>query len=283
MKGDFMQEQIGAFQKFMNTVIEFLVNYSFQVIGAIIVLVIGAVVANHVSALVLKILAKKRLDVTLAKFIAGTAKVFILSFAALIALGNFGITIAPFIAALGAAAFGATYAIQGPLSNYGAGLSIILGRPFTVGSTITVAGVSGVVDEVKLAATVLTTEDGIKITIPNKHIVGEILYDSGQNRVSEGVVGISYDGDPEKSIQLVRKVLERFSEVATNPPPQIGIQSFGDSSVNIAYRYWVPTIKYYQTTYAINLAVFKGLREAGIDIPFPQRVVHTVSQPAQTR
>ena len=278
-----MQEQIGALQKLLDKVIEFVVNYSFQVLGAVIVLVIGAVAANRVSTLILKILEKKKLDITLAKFIASTIKFLILGFAALIALGKFGITIAPFVAALGAAVFGATYAVQGPLSNYGAGLAIILGRPFSVGHTITVAGVSGVVEEVKLGATILTTGDGVRITIPNKHIVGEILYDSGSSQVSQGLVGVSYDGDPEKAIQLVRKVLGQFKEVASHPAPQIGIQSFGDSSVNIGYRYWVPTPQFYETTYAINLAVFRALREAGVEIPFPQCVVHTVSQPAPTR
>ena len=278
-----MQEQISSFQKLLDTLIEFVVNYSFQVIGAIIVLAVGVIIANRVAALILQLLEKKKLDITLSKFIAGTVRVLILGFAVLIALGKFGITITPFIAALGAAAFGATYAIQGPLSNYAAGLSIILGRPFTVGSTITVAGVSGIVEEVKLAVTVLTTEDGIKITIPNKHIVGEILYDSGKNRIAEGLIGISYDGEPEKAIQIIKRVLGQFGAIASKPAPQIGLQSFGDSAINVAYRYWVPTIKYYHTAYEVNLAVYRAIREAGIEIPFPQRVVHTVSQPAPTR
>jgi small conductance mechanosensitive channel len=97
-------------------------------------------------------------------------------------MGKFGISIAPFIAALGALAFGASFALQGPLSNYGAGLMIIIARPFVVGDTITVKNVSGIVEEVTLATTILTTEDGEKITIPNKHIVGEILNNSFANR-----------------------------------------------------------------------------------------------------
>lgn len=168
-------------------------------------------------------------------------------------------------------------AIQGPR---GAGLSIILGRPFVVGDTITVIGVSGVVEEVKLGTTLIVTEDGVKITIPNKHIVGEILYNSKANRVVEAVVGISYGCNPEQAIEVIRRVLTGFREVVTQPPPQIGIQSFGDSSLNIAYRYWIPTTKYFQTSYAVNLAVYKALQAAGIEIPFPQREIRILSQPA---
>ena len=275
-----MQEQVTTIQKLVNTLIEFFVNYSFQFVGALIVLAIGIALAKWAAQVLLQLCGKKKMDITLSKFLAGTAKVLILGFAVLIALGKFGITIAPFIAALGAAAFGATYAIQGPLSNYGAGLSIILGRPFKVGNTITVAGVSGVVEEVKLASTILSTEGGVKITIPNKHIVGEILHNSGANRMAEGVVGISYEDNPETAIRVIKQILEKFSEIAKNPAPQIGIQQFADSSVNLGFRYWVPTVKYLQTAHAVNLSIYKAFQEAGIRIPFPQREVRIIAQPS---
>src|SRR3989338_5388838 len=111
-----MEEQFSAVQKLVNTAIEFLVKYSFEVVGAVLVLIIGSIAGNWVARLLLKIFEKEKMDVTLAGFIAGTVKVIILVFAGIIAIGKFGITIAPFIAALGAMAFGATYDIQGTLS-----------------------------------------------------------------------------------------------------------------------------------------------------------------------
>src|SRR3989338_6762854 len=152
-----MEEQITAAQKLINTLIEISVNYGFQVLGAVIVLIAGTLVGKWMGSIVFSLAIARKLDVTLSKFLATTAKVTIIAFTVIIALGKFGITIAPFVAAIGAAAFGATYAIQGPLSNYGAGFSIILGRPFVVGDTITVVGVSGIVQEVKLACTILVT------------------------------------------------------------------------------------------------------------------------------
>ena len=275
-----MKEELSTLQKLIDTLVEFFVNYSFQVVGAVIILIIGVLIAHSVTDIFLKFTETKKWDITLSKFLAGGIKILILGFAVLIALGKFGITIAPFIAALSALTFGASFAIQGPLSNYGAGISIIMGRPFVVGNTITVAGVSGVVQEVKLACTILTNEEGVKITIPNKHIVGEILYNSQENRLAEGLVGISYDSDPEMAIGVVRRTVEQFSEVTKDPRPQIGIRDFGDSAVNIGYRYWVPTAKYFQITYAVNLAIYKALQTAKIPIPFPQRDIHIISQPA---
>jgi small conductance mechanosensitive channel len=253
------------------------VNYSFQVIGAIIVLVAGIVAARVLASFLLKLFEKKHLDITLSKFVTGLVKGLIIGFAIIIALGKFGITIAPFIAALAAMAFGASFALQGPLSNYGAGLTIILTRPFVVGNTITVAGVSGVVEEIKLGATILIDEDGVIITIPNKHVVGEIVHNSEKTRIVEETIGISYDDNPEGAIEIITKTLGEFEEISTDPPPQIGIEDFGDSSINIGFRYWIPSTRYFEILYRVNMAVYKRFKESKIDIPFPQRVVHMVA------
>ena len=273
-----MQEEIQAVQRIADLIIDFVVRYSFQVAGAIIVLFVGWLVARTIASFVLRFLEKKKLDITLSKFIASTIKMIIIVFAIIVALGKFGITVAPFIAAVAAVAFGASFAIQGPLANYGAGLVIIFTRPFVVGNTITVAGVSGVVEEVKLGATILTDEDGVTITIPNKHVVGEILHNSEEWRIVEDVVGISYESDPVEAIRITTQALDGIEKVSKNPPPQVGIQKFGDSSIDIGFRYWVPSKRYFLTLYEVNLAVYKNLKEAGVEIPFPQRDVRIVSQ-----
>ncbi|KPK25207.1 MAG: mechanosensitive ion channel protein MscS [Nitrospira bacterium SG8_3] len=275
-----MEEEIQAVQKVVDLIIDFFVRYSFQVAGAIIVLLAGWIVARAIGSFVLRFLEKKKLDITFSRFIASTVKLIVIAFAVIVALGKFGISIAPFIAAGAALAFGASFAIQGPLSNYGAGLVIIFTRPFVVGNTITVAGVSGVVEEVKLGATILTDEDGVTITIPNKHVVGEILHNSEAWRIVEEVVGISYESDPEEAIRITTQALGGIDKVSKDPPPQVGIQKFGDSSIDIGLRYWVPSKRYFLTLYEVNLAVYKNLKEGGVEIPFPQRDVHIVPQSA---
>lgn len=254
-------------------VIDFFVNYSFQVIGAIFILLGGILVSRWVGRLVVSMGERREIDVTLRMFLGNIARLLVLGLFVVVALGNFGITLTPLVAAIGAAAFGLTLAIQGPVSNFGAGVAIILGRPFTVGNTIEINGKSGVVEEVKLSVTILATEDGEKITIPNKHIVGEILTNSFAYKVVEGVVGIDYASDPEAAIAIVRRSLEGIDGVAQDPSPQIGIQGFGESSIDIGMRYWVETQRYYQVQYATNLAVFKNLIAGGIEIPYPRRVV----------
>lgn len=268
-----MEQPLASLNTIADRAITYLVDYSFQVVGAIIILAAGFFLGNWVAVAVAKLCEKRGLDVTLRHFLSSFAKIMVIAFAVIMALSKFGITIAPFIAAIGAAAFGATYALQGPLSNYGAGLSIILGRAFLVGDTIAVAGVFGVVEEVTLAHTTLRTEDGVKITVPNKHIVGEILHNSGEYRIMESSVGIGYDADPTQAIAVIAQALAGFPQIQNGPAPQVGIEDFLDSSVAIGYRYWAPTRRHIETMHGVNLAVYQALGRAGIRIPFPQRVV----------
>ena len=269
-----MEQELETIQQIYNVVVEFIINYSFQILGAIIILIVGIKVASWLGGLVTRLCEKKNIDITLARFLGNIVKILMLTFVIIIAIGKFGISIAPFIAALGAIAFGTSFAISGPVSNYGAGLVIILSRPFVIGDTISIQGVSGQVEEIHLATTILSTEDDERITIPNKHIIGEILLNSFENRIVEQTVGISYEDDPEQAVAAIQKALAKIEDICSEPPPQVGIESFSDSSIDMGMRYWVPTKKYFQTLYQGNMAVHKALAEANITIPFPQRDVN---------
>ena len=271
-----MEQELQTLQKIIDTASEFIVNYGFQLLGAVIILIVGWLVARWTGKVVYKVCEKARLDITLSKFFASMAKLIVLCFVFIIALGKFGLSIAPFIAALGAIAFGTTLAFQGPLSNYGAGLTIILTRPFVVGDTIRVLGVIGIVEEIRLAYTQLSTEDGELITIPNKHIVGEVIHNSFKNLLVEASIGISYESDPDRAIELIKNVLEHNDAVSEKLEPQVGIQNFADSAIEIVYRYWVPTKNYYQVQHQINRDVFNSFRSENIIIPFPQQDVRIV-------
>jgi small conductance mechanosensitive channel len=264
-----MEKEIEKMQKFYDIIIEFFVNYSFQIIGAIIILIIGFMVAKKVALFVEKLLLTKNMDVTLTKFIATTLKVVIIIGVAIIALGKIGITITPFVAALGALSLGAGLALQGLLSNFGAGLSIIATRPFIVGNTIKIQGCTGLVKEIKLAYTVLETEDKELITIPNKHIVGEILTNSFDYTIVEMTVGIDYTSDPKVAIKVIGEVLEKYEEISKEPKAQVGIKEFADASINIELRYWALTQQYNEIQYKVNMDIFDALAKNNIQIPYP--------------
>lgn len=260
-----MEQELETVTRLIDKGIEFGVAYGFQILGALVFLVIGLKVGGWLGTRVALLCEKKELDITLSRFIGNVVKILVIVFVVIATLGNFGITIAPLIALAGASAFGATFALQGPLSNYGAGLAIILTRPFVVGNTVKVQNVSGVVEEVTLAATVLRGEDRETITVPNKEVVGQILVNSEANRIVESVLYVGTDEDPLQVADLIRKVLEE----ALDPdiaPPLVGIQDFAFGGVAIGIRYWAPSTQYFQTRYDMNARIKQALDDAGVQL-----------------
>ena len=272
-----MNEELELVTQAYELIVDFMVTYSFQLIGAVLILALGFLVGGWVSRVLLRIQESRNVDVTLRQFIASIARLLVIGMFVIIALSKLGISITPLIAAIGGLALGASFAIQGPVSNYGAGLVIILTRMFKVGDTINVQGCSGVVDEITLATTRLVAEDGEDIVIPNRQIAGEIHTNSKANRIVEGVVGISYGDDPARAVEIIRTLLSTNDAVAGEPAPTIGISAFADSAIEIGYRYYVPSLRFFKVQYAVNLAIHQAFKEQGISIPFPQRDVHLVN------
>lgn len=271
-----LQQELDQLQGVYTMITDFLVQYSFQIFGALIIFIIGLWVAGKIQRVVAAQCIKHDVDVTLSGFISNVVRLLVIVMVAVIALGKLGISVAPFVAAVGALALGAGLALQGMLSNYAAGFTIILTRPFVVGNTVKIEGVVGVVKEITLGMTFLTNEEGEQISIPNKHIVGEVLHNSFEYMLVETTIGISYSDDPEQAITTLSAALASIDAVAKDRAAQIGIEAFGDSSVNLGVRFWVPTQSYYEVKYRANLKMFQALKQDGITIPFPQREVRVL-------
>jgi small conductance mechanosensitive channel len=271
-----MDLNIESVEALVDALVEFAVAYGFQILGALVVLVIGLKISSWAARRTVDFGAKRDFDPTLTKFGGNVVRVLLIAVVIIITLGNFGITIAPFIAMAGAVAFGGTLALQGPLSNYGAGLVLILTRPFKVGSTIQVKGVHGVVEEINMAHTVLNGEDGETITIPNKEIVGQVLVDSHQFRVVESRIVVRTDQDLDHATAVLREAIADYSAVEDVPPPQVGVHDFTYGGVVLGARFWVPSLSYFQLRYEANRKIYNALRAAGIAFvePASAAVVH---------
>ena len=268
-----IESEIQQVEKYYNLIMEYLVTYSMQILGAILILFIGLWIAQKVSNMVAGLMQRHNIDITLTNFVSNVIKVLLIIMFLVIALGKIGISVTPFVAAIGAASLGAGLALQGMLSNYGAGLAIIATRPFVVGDTIEVKGVSGQVKTIELGHTILINEEKVEITIPNKHIVGEILHNSFSYSLVKGEIDIAYDANADLAIELIEKVLDEHELVSDSPHAQVGIERFAESGVTLSYRFWVPTTKIIETKLAVNRNVFKAIQGADIEIPFPQRIV----------
>lgn len=271
-------EQIETAKHLIELIIEYSVKYSFQVLGGILVLVVGWFVAKYVAQFVGDLLNKKNVDVTVAKFVVGAVKLLIMVFAAIVALGKFGIEIAPLIAGISVVGFGTSFALQGPLSNYASGITLIFTKPFKVGEIIEVAGVGGEVIDMKLPRTEIRTVDGEMIVVPNKHIVGEIIHNYSNQKRVDVTVGVAYKADVDKAIETVRNVIVNNPKVSKAKEPKVGISEFADSSVNIYARLWCQQDEYWDVLFSINKDIFDAFAKNGIEIPFPQRDVHMIRE-----
>ena len=271
-----MNEEIQQLTALKDELILFFVTNGLKWLVAILIIVVGFWAAKRIGNLILKVCEKRSIDITLARFFAGFSKVIVIGFAVIIGLSKADIEITPFIALLGASAFGLSLAVQGSISNYGAGIVLIITRPFKVGDTLTLNELTGLVDSVNLGNTQLLNEDQERITIPNRQVLGEIFTNSYARTLLALEVGIDYAADPEQAIACIREAIASVETIDQERPAAIGIESFGDSSINIGYRVYAQTSKLHQTRYAINLAVYHALKTAKITIPFPQRDVHLI-------
>ncbi|TKB50601.1 mechanosensitive ion channel family protein [Ferrimonas sediminicola] len=272
-----LSQELAQMEMVYQLVTEFLVTYSFQILGALVIFFIGIWLGGRVSRALLALMTRHDLDITLATFVANIAKIVVIVLVGIIALGKLGISVTPLVATIGAAGLGAGLAMQGMLSNYAAGVTIIVTRPFVVGNTITVKGVFGVVKEIQLGMTILVNEEGQEISVPNKHIVGEVLHNSFDTLLVEIEIGIAYSADPDQAIGALLDVLSASPLVDQSQTPQVGIDGFGDSAITLGVRYWVPSEQFYQAKFETNLSLFKTLKANGIDIPFPQRHVTLIN------
>ena len=273
-----MNEELQQIEATKDKLILYFVENGVRIAIAIGIIVVGFWLGKVLARMILKVCDKRQIDVTLARFFGGFARIVIIAFAGIMALSKAGIEITPFIALLGASAFGLSLAVQGPISNYGAGIVLIITRPFKVGDTLSVSGQNGIIHSINLGSTRLENEDEEIITIPNRKVLGEIFTNSQEFKVVEAVVGIEYTADPEHAIACISAAIQRIERIAPGRKPDVGIDEFADSSINIGYRVWVPTKLYHKVRYEVNLAIYHALKDAKINIPFPQRDVHLIQK-----
>lgn len=273
-----MTQELHYVQEFYNQTIEFLANYSFQIIGALIITLIGWFLSKYIFTLLIKFFNKHDFDSTLGRFAANAIRILVFGAMIIVAIGKLGISVAPFIAAVGAIFLTAGLAIQGSVANFAAGISLVISRPFKIGDTILINNIYGEVEEIKLAYTTLRTEDEELITVPNKNMIGEVIVNSFKYRIVESTVGISYTDDISQAIMIIKEVIDGFENISDDNKAIVGIEKFGDNALEIGMRYWVPTRSFFKMQYEVNLAVYKALNEAKLTIPYPQRDIHIYGQ-----
>ncbi|MCA9755274.1 MAG: mechanosensitive ion channel [Candidatus Eisenbacteria bacterium] len=258
------------------SVVPFVAQYGLQVIGAVVILVIGRIGSNIVGGVVERGLRKANADPSLRGFLVNMTKIAILAFAVIAALSKFGVQTTSFVAVLGAAGFAVGLALQGSLSNFAAGVMILIFRPIQVGDLIESNGHLGFVKEVGLFVTTLATLDNQKVIIPNATLTGGIINNVngyGVRRV-DLTAGISYGDEMSKAKDILLGILRDHPKVLAEPAPSVAVSELGDSSVNFVVRPWCNAADYWDVYFDVTQSIKERFDAQGVKIPFPQRDVH---------
>ena len=256
-------------------IVSYVVDHSGQLIGAVIIFVVGLFAARWVGRLAMQWLSRKELGLEppVRMLIVRVTRLLIVLFALLVALGTLNVAIAPLVAIIGVGGIGIGLAMQGVLSNLMAGLTIIFTKPFRVGEYIELLGVQGQVTTIELFATTLIHPDKSRVVIPNRKIVGEVLHNYGNIRQLDLSVGVAYSTNLPAALDVVRGVLKNNSRVLKEPSPGLGVTTLGDSSITISVRPWVNVPDYGAAEAEIYQAIVEQFRAGKIEIPLPQREV----------
>ncbi len=257
-------------------------RYGLQVIGAILILIAGWIVAGIVRKVVRRVMQKANIDESLTGFVVKLSHILIIVFAVVAALGKFGVETASFVAVLGAAGFAVGFALQGSLSNFASGIMILVFRPFTVDDFVDAAGVAGTVKEIRLFNTVLATPDNVKILVPNSKMYGDIIknFSAYDTRRVDLLIGIGYTSSIGKATEVLNGVVAADSRILKDPKHQIAVSELADSSVNLVVRVWVNKAAYWDVKFDLTHKIKEAFDANDVEIPFPQRVVHMAGQSA---
>lgn len=255
---------------------ELILTSGLNILGAIVIFIVGRWVAGIVSGWIRKALTKTSNDEALSRFLSNLAYYAIFAFAVVAALARLGIQTASFIAVLGAAGLAIGLALEGALSNFASGVMILLFKPFEIGHYVEISDSFGQVKDIKIFNTVMQTRDKKTVIIPNGLIISDKIVNYSKLGFirADMVFGIGYNDDLLKAKRILEELVAEDDRVLAEPASRVAVLELADSSVNFAVRPHVKIEDYWDILLDMPERVKLRFDQEGISIPFPQRDVH---------
>ena len=258
------------------TVVGWATLYGVKLIVALLIFVVGKWLAKKLSRVAERLMKSREVDAALVNFTSSLVYYALLIFVVIAALGQVGIQTASFVAIVGAAGLAIGLAMQGSLSNFAAGVLIIIFKPFKIGDFVEMAGVAGVIENIMIFTTEMKTGDNKKVIVPNSSVLGGVItnYSANDTRRIDLVMGIGYNDDIDKAKRVLEEIINADERILKDPAPLIAVSELADSSVNFVVRPWVKSGDYWAVYFALHETVKKRFDQEGISIPYPQQDVH---------
>ena len=257
------------------------VEFGIQAIVAVLIFFIGRIIAGMVSKGIRNVMQRQEVDKILESFVSNLVYWLLMTFVIIAAINQLGIQTTSLIAIMGAAGLAVGLALQGSLSNFAAGVLIVIFRPYRVGDFVEAAGISGSVEQVQILTTILKTPDNKKIIVPNSSIMSSIItnYSANETRRVDLTFGVSYTDDLDKVRTILEEITSADERILKDPACVINVHELADSIVNFVCRPWVNTSDYWAVYWDLTEKVKKRFDQEGVSIPFPQQdvYIHQVS------
>ena len=260
----------------LNSLIEIGSSLSISLLMALAILIIGRQLVKLILRLITVALEKSNVEDTVRIFVTNLLNTLLMILVFIAAINQLGIETTSIIAVLGAAGLAIGLALQGSLSNFAAGILIVIYRPYKVGDYIEAGNYAGTVKDIQIFSTVLKTPDNKIVVVPNGSIMnGSIVnYSDQDTRRIDLIISCGYEDDIDKVRSVLEDILKKENRVLKDPKPQIAVTELADSSVNFIFRPWVKRVDYLPVYYSLLEEVKKRFDKEGISIPYPQSDVH---------
>lgn len=261
--------------------------WAIKIVQALAIFIIGKWLAGRFTKMLTRVLERTRLDLMLVKFLGNLAYAAMLVAVVLAAVDTLGINVTSFLAIVGAAGLAVGLALKDSLSNFAAGVMIILFRPFSIGDSITAGGTSGTVDEIGMFATLLRTADNQRIIAPNSSIINGIIVNAntlGIRRI-DLFIGISYDHNIQRAKEIITSVVESDERVLKEPAFALGVQELGQNNISLYVQPWVKAGDYGAVRSSLLERIRTALDAEDITTPYPRQDVfaHVQAQPQEEK
>ena len=265
----------------LNAFLDRLINWSIDagknIIGAILIYIIGRFIIKQISRLFSKILEKRNFEISVQTFLKSLLNLLLNLILAFAIIAKLGVETTSFAALLASAGVAIGMALSGNLSNFAGGLIILVFKPFKVGDYIDgPSGASGTVKEIQIFHTILSTTDNRIIYVPNGSLSSNVIvnYSKQETRRAEWVFGVEYGEDYERVKAVLERIIAADTRILQTPAPFIGLGSLSASSVDIKVRVWTKSSDYWDVVFDMNRIVYETFNKEGIGFPFPQLTVH---------
>ena len=264
-------------EQLMATLADLVVKFSTKILLAIVIFVIGKWLIGLLNKFVGKLMAKsKYTDPSIVSFVRSFINISLLIILLITVISILGVETSSFVALFASAGVAIGMALSGNLQNFAGGVVILLFKPYRVGDLIEAQNVSGMVKEIQIFSTILTTPDNKTIIVPNNALsTGLVInYNKQKNRRVEWVIGIEYGQDYDAACEVIKKLLKEDKRVLETPAPLVALTQLAANSVNIVMRAWADRDDFWDLYFDMNEKIYKTFNQKGIIFPFPQLQVH---------